>query len=119
MAAHAQPDGGPLGPYAISLIRTVVPVVWGHAIAYAVSWGVPAAFLANYRDAATEVLAALLTVAWYALWRLVETRLPSIDNDITHLLALFALGQSAQPSYTTPSTVSVSGTGVTTTPPAT
>ena len=123
-AQHAAPNGGPLGPYVISLIRTVVPVIWGHAIAYAVSWGIPASFLEDYRAVATEVLAALLTLAWYALWRLVETRLPAIDSDLAHFLALLALGHPAQPSYTTPPQVTISGlsssgpTGVTTTPPA-
>lgn len=102
MAQHAQPDGGPLGPYAISLIRTLVPVIWGHAIAYAVGFGIPASVLSDYRDVATEVLAGVLTVAWYALWRWLETRLPSIDSDLTHLLAVIALGHPAQPSYPGP-----------------
>jgi hypothetical protein len=106
MAQHAQPDGGPLGPYAISLIRTVVPLIWGHAVAYAVSYGIPASFLVSYRDMATEALGLVLTAGWYALWRLLETRLPAIDTDIAHVMAWIALGHPAQPSYTTPSVVS-------------
>jgi hypothetical protein len=98
MAQHAS-GGGPLGPYAISLIRTVVPVIWGHLIAYAVGYGIPLGLLDNYRAVGTEVLAALLTAGWYALWRLLETKLPAIDSDLTHFLAVLALGHPAQPSY--------------------
>jgi hypothetical protein len=101
MAQHAQPDGGPLGPYAISLIRTVVPLIWGHAVAYAISFGIPASFLATYRDVATEALGLVLTTAWYALWRLLEVRLPQIDTDITHVMTWVALGHPAAPIYAT------------------
>jgi hypothetical protein len=123
MAQHAAPDGGPLGPYAISILRTLVPVIWGHAIAYAVSFGIPASILDQYQAVITEALAALLTVGWYALWRWIETKLPSVDTDVVHLLALLALGHPAQPSYTTTPVVTLTGTvgpsGVTTTPPTT
>lgn len=100
MAQHGS-TAGPMDPYAISLIRTVVPVIWGHAVAWLISLGIPTSLLDNYRAAAVEGLAIVLTTGWYALWRWVELKVPALDSFVARLAAIIALGHPAQPTYAT------------------
>jgi uncharacterized membrane protein len=100
MAQHTA-TAGPIDPYAISLIRTIVPVVWGHAIAWLVSLGIPASLLDSYRAIVVEALAAVLTAGWYALWRWIELKLPAEANIIARIASVVALGHPAKPVYVT------------------
>ena len=104
--AHQSPQGGPLGDVAISLIRTGVPLIWGYVIAWAVSLGVPASFLAQFHDLAVNVLGAALTFAWYAAWRWAETKVPKLDSYAAQLVVVLALGHPKAPTYGTPTPVS-------------
>lgn len=99
--AHTD-QGGPLGPLAISLIRTWVPIVWGYAIAWAIHFGLPAGLLNNYQDVVITGLGAVITAAWYAVWRWAETKIPSLDSWAARLVVVLALGHPGQPTYTTP-----------------
>ncbi|HEY2101519.1 MAG TPA: hypothetical protein VGH72_33985 [Pseudonocardia sp.] len=96
---HQQPQGGPLSNLAISLIRTGVPLLWGYAVAWAISLGIPATFLATYHDLAVNALGAVLTFAWYALWRWAETKVPQLDSWAARLVVVFALGHPSAPNY--------------------
>jgi hypothetical protein len=96
---HQQPDGGPLGPYAISLIRTVVPLAWGYAVAWLIHLGLPATFLAAHQDLIVTALGALATAAWYALWRWAELKVPRLDSWLARLVVVFALGHPGAPVY--------------------
>lgn len=106
---HQQAPGSPLTPYAISLIRTVVPLAWGYAAAWLIHLGLPAAFLAGYRDAVITALGALATAGWYALWRWLETRLPKLDSWAARLVVVLALGHPAAPVYLTAAPVAPVG----------
>jgi hypothetical protein len=94
-----QGEGGPLGPLAISLIRTWVPIVWGYAIAWLIHFGLPASLLTNYQDVIITGLGAVVTALWYALWRWAETKIPSLDSWAGRLLVILALGHPSQPTY--------------------
>jgi hypothetical protein len=97
--AHQNQQGGPLGDLAVSLLRTGVPLIWGYVIAWAVSLGVSASFLAQFHDLAVNALGAVLTFAWYAAWRWAETKLPKLDSYAAQLAVVIALGHPKAPSY--------------------
>lgn len=83
--------------YVVSVLRTVVPVLWGALIAYLVTL-VPA--VAGVLDPATVVgwgpaVAGLATAVWYALMRKIEPYLPA-------WLTVLVLGSNKTPIYQTP-----------------
>ena len=85
----------------VSILRTVVPALWGSII----GWGlglVPAleplrGQLLGLGDLAAPVVAAVVIGAWYALWRWLEPRLPD-------WLTRAVLGSSKAPTYISPVT---------------
>lgn len=81
----------------ISVLRTIVPLIWGNIIAFIL--GVLPALeplrdqLLGYGDLAVPAIAAILTAAWYTLWRWAEPRLPA-------WLTAVLLGSNKAPVYT-------------------
>lgn len=102
---HQQQGGGPLGPYAISVIRTVVPLAWGYGVSWLISLGLPQSVLDNAHDVIVGGLTVAVTGGWYAGWRWLETKIPKLDSWTARVLAVLALGHPATPSYTTPAVV--------------
>jgi hypothetical protein len=100
-----QQQAGPLSPYAISLIRTVVPLAWGYVVSWLITLGLPASLLTSAHDVIVGALTAVVTAAWYAGWRWAETKIPRLDSWAARLVVVFALGHPGTPSYTTPPTV--------------
>jgi hypothetical protein len=98
---HQQPSGGPASAYAISLIRTVVPLAWGLLVSWLISLGLPAAVLATYHDVIVAGLTSVVTAGWYAGWRWAETKIPQLDSMAAGLAVALALGHAAAPSYGT------------------
>ena len=79
-----------------SILRTVVPALWGSFISLLLGWApllepLEPQLLA-YGEVIVPILAALITGAWYALWRWLEPRLPD------WLTRLF-LGSAKTPTY--------------------
>lgn len=79
-----------------SILRTVVPYLWGLAVTWLITV-VPV--LAPLRDQllhlaviALPVIAAVISAAWYALWRWFEPRLPA-------WLTRAVLGSAQAPVY--------------------
>ena len=79
-----------------SLLRTIVPYVWGLVVTWLITL-LPA--LAPLKDQllglatiALPILAAVLSAAWYAFWRWLEPRLPD-------WLTRAALGSAKTPVY--------------------
>jgi hypothetical protein len=94
--------GQSVSDYAVSVIRTVVPLLWGMLIAYVVTL-VPS--VAHVIDPASVVgygpaLAAVLAAAWYALMRKIEPHLPA-------WLTVIVLGSNKAPTYVPPGNVVV------------
>lgn len=78
----------------ISVLRTAVPVAWGYILTW-VATNVPAVadVVADPRaQAVSAVITGALTVAWYALMRWLEPRLPG-------WFTVLVLGWSAVPRY--------------------
>lgn len=76
-------------------LRTVVPTLWGGLIAWLLvhaSW-IPVE-IAEYlkSDPVVVVVSGLAVLAWYALWRKVEPRLPAWFTRIV-------LGSNLSPTY--------------------
>ena len=79
-----------------SILRTVVPLLWGSFIGWLLGL-IPALeplreTLLGYGDFAVPFIGALITGAWYALWRWLEPRLP---DWLTRIL----LGSAKAPTY--------------------
>lgn len=79
-----------------SILRTVVPALWGGFIGWALTL-VPALEplreqLLAYGDLAAPIIGAVIIGAWYALWRKLEPRLP---DWLTRIL----LGSAQAPVY--------------------
>ncbi|MCU6481305.1 hypothetical protein [Arthrobacter sp. A2-55] len=79
-----------------SILRTIVPYLWGTFIGWALAL-VPVleplrADLLAYGDAAVPIIAVVLATAWYALWRWLEGKLPPW---LTRIL----LGSALAPTY--------------------
>ncbi|WP_417220479.1 hypothetical protein [Arthrobacter sp.] len=79
-----------------SILRTLVPALWGSFIGWVLAV-VPVleplrADLIAYGDLAIPVISAVLIGAWYALWRWLEPRLP---DWLTRIL----LGSAKAPTY--------------------
>jgi hypothetical protein len=79
-----------------SILRTIVPYIWGTIIGWVLSTVPPLEPLRDqllaYGDAAVPIIALVITGAWYTLWRKVEARLP---DWLTSIL----LGSSKAPTY--------------------
>jgi uncharacterized membrane protein len=82
----------------VSLLRTAVPVVWGYVVAWALAQ-IPAAqdFLASFgvdlnSVAVVNFVTGLATIAWYAVWRWAEPRIPA-------WLTRLVLGSNKAPTY--------------------
>jgi len=85
-----------------SILRTIVPYLWGTFIGWALAL-VPVleplrADLLAYGDAAVPIIAVILAAAWYALWRWLEPRLP---DWLTRIL----LGSAKTPTYANANTI--------------
>lgn len=96
--------GQAVSDYVLSVIRTVVPVLWGTLITYLITL-VPA--VAHVVDPANVVglgpaVAGLLAAAWYALMRKIEPSLPA-------WLTVIVLGSNSQPTYVPTGSVVVPG----------
>lgn len=86
-----------------SILRTLVPALWGSFIGWVLAV-VPVleplrADLIAYGDLAVPVISAVLIGAWYALWRWLEPRLP---DWLTRIL----LGSAKAPTYWNENTIS-------------
>jgi len=84
-----------------SILRTLVPALWGSFIGWVLAV-VPVleplrADLIQYGDFAVPVISAVLIGGWYALWRWLEPRLP---DWLTRIL----LGSAKAPVYVEPTT---------------
>lgn len=77
-----------LSAVVVSVIRTVVPSVWGAAIAWLLLRVPALESLSTQIDLFGEVLTVLVIGAWYALWRKVEPRLPAWVRSLTLGLSL-------------------------------
>lgn len=97
--AHQIAPSTPLTPYAISLIRTVVPLAWGYAVSWLISLGLPTALLAGAHDVVVGALTTLATAGWYAVWRWAEIKLPRLDSWAARAAVVVALGHPAAPVY--------------------
>ena len=79
-----------------SILRTIVPALWGSIIAWVLSI-VPALEplreqLLSLGDLAAPIIGAVIIAAWYAFWRWLEPRLPD-------WLTRSVLGSAKEPSY--------------------
>lgn len=86
--------GQSVSDYITSVIRTVVPLLWGALVTYLITL-VPA--VAQVVDPANVVglgpaVAAVLAGAWYALMRKIEPSLPA-------WLTVIVLGSNKTPTY--------------------
>lgn len=80
----------------ISILRTIVPALWGSVIGWTLTL-LPVleplrADLLAYGDFAVPVIAAVIIGGWYALWRWLEPLLP---DWLTRIL----LGSAKSPVY--------------------
>ncbi|MFF3065939.1 hypothetical protein ACFVQ3_15440 [Oerskovia sp. NPDC057915] len=90
----------PISDRAVSWLRTVVPVLWGSAVAAilrAITPHLPGglgAALADWLGAETTLalVTAAAIAAWYALWRWAEPRIPD-------WLTRVVLGSAQTPTY--------------------
>jgi len=96
----------PLSDRVVAFLRTAVPVVWGYIITWALTqFPAVADFLAGFNvDLNAQVVVSyvtgLATIAWYAVWRWLEPRIPA-------WLTALVLGSNRTPVYiegTTPGT---------------
>jgi len=86
-----------------SILRTIVPALWGSFIGWVLAV-VPVmeplrADLIAYGDLAVPVITAVLIGLWYAFWRWLEPRLP---DWLTRIL----LGSAKAPTYWNENTIS-------------
>lgn len=93
---RAQPvelDAQPARNRALSLARTVVPVLWGALLTF-LATRLPGvhSFVAAQETILIPALEAVITGAWYALFRWAENHLPA-------WLTRIVLGANAQPVY--------------------
>lgn len=81
-----------MGDRMIALLRTAVPVLYGHVAAFLVFLGAPEQLVTDYRGLLGEGIAVVLSVAWWGLWTWLGPYLPD------GLVAL-VLGHPGQLSY--------------------
>ncbi|MFD6163696.1 hypothetical protein ACFWFR_00790 [Oerskovia sp. NPDC060287] len=84
----------PISDRAVSYLRTVVPVLWGSAVAWLLTVVVLPAEVTDLltSDLAVTAVTALVVGAWYIAWRWAE---PHIPDWLTRL----ALGSAQTPIY--------------------
>jgi hypothetical protein len=79
-----------------SILRTLVPALWGSVIAWLIGvlpiLAPMEADLAGLADVALPVITAVIIGAWYAFWRWLEPRLPD-------WLTRAVLGSAKTPTY--------------------
>jgi len=85
----------PISDRAVSYLRTVVPVLWGSAVAWLLTVVVLPAEVTDLltSDLAITAATALVVGAWYIAWRWAE---PHIPDWLTRLV----LGSAQTPTYT-------------------
>lgn len=89
-----------LSDRAVSYLRTAVPIIWGTLVTYLLGWVAPhlpgelGPLLVDALggEAAVTLVVALAIAGWYALWRVLEPRIPA-------WLARVVLGSSSTPVY--------------------
>lgn len=87
-------DTSPISDRAVSYLRTVVPVLWGSAVAWLLTVVVLPAEVTDLltSDLAITAVTALVVGAWYIAWRWAE---PHIPDWLTRLV----LGSAQTPIY--------------------
>jgi hypothetical protein len=85
-----QAETDQVSDYALGLIRTVVPTLWGALAAWGVAAGVHLPAAADVYGPA--ILAFLLASVWYAVWHAVERKLPPWATRLV-------LGANTEPRY--------------------
>lgn len=87
--------GKTLSDYITSWIRTTIPVAWGALLTWLATLIPPLGDLLNSQAATSlnVIIAGALTIAWYSLWRKIETHLPPWATRIV-------LGSNTPPTYT-------------------
>jgi hypothetical protein len=114
-AAVEQTGATSLGDRGASILRTTIPAAWGTVVAQLLAWLAPLlpGDVGTSLDdlLSSELAIAFITAAaiavWYALWRIVEPRIPD-------WLTRLVLGSAAAPAY---SKVTADGVAVVTTLP--
>lgn len=96
MVVPADPNQPPSArEWGLSWIRTVVPVLWGFALTFAAT-RLPAIYALLVDNVHVYAFVeAVVTAAWYGLWRWLESHLPP-------WLTRFLLGANTQPKYPPP-----------------
>lgn len=89
----------------VSLLRTVVPVIWGSAIAWLLTVVSLPAPVTGFLTDQTDIVVVVAIAGWYAAFRWLEPRLPA-------WLTRIVLGSNQTPTYALAHTV------VNNTPPA-
>lgn len=86
-----------LSDRAVSILRTVVPSLWGSAILFVTANLALPEPLVEYlgSEATVAVVTALAITGWYAVWRTLEPQLPA-------WLTRIVLGSNQAPSYPVP-----------------
>jgi hypothetical protein len=82
----------PLSDKVVSLLRTVVPVVWGSAIAWLLTVVALPAPVTGFLTNQTDVVVVVAIAAWYAGFRWLEPKLPP-------WLTRIVLGSNQTPTY--------------------
>ena len=85
----------PLSDKVVSLLRTVVPVIWGSAIAWLLTVISLPAPVTGFLTNQTDVVVVVAIAAWYAGFRWLEPKLPA-------WLTRIVLGSNQTPTYATP-----------------
>lgn len=89
-----------LSDRAVSYLRTAVPIIWGTLVTYLLGWVAPhlpgelGPLLVDALggEAAVTLVVALAIAGWYAIWRVLEPRIPA-------WLARVVLGSASTPVY--------------------
>ena len=79
----------------VSLLRTVVPVIWGSAIAWLLTVISLPAPVSGFLTAQTDIVVVVAIAGWYAGFRWLEPRLPA-------WLTRIVLGSNQTPTYAAP-----------------
>lgn len=84
----------PLSDRIVSILRTVVPSLWGSAILFLTASVTLPETLTEYlgSEATVAVVTAIVIGGWYALWRWLEPKIPA-------WLTRIVLGSNSTPSY--------------------
>lgn len=79
---------------AVSYLRTAIPALWGSIVTWLLARYVLPAEVVDLltSDVLVAAVTAVVILAWYALWRVVEPHVP-------HWLTRIVLGSAKTPSY--------------------